>query len=472
MAERDSEIEKRHLLMDTTSNSLRSKDVAFHLHSYSNPHKIAESGPLVITRGEGIYVFDSNGTKYLEGVSSLWYASLGFSESRLIDAAHRQMLKLPCYHSFGNKVTDVTIELAERLVGMAPVPMSKVYFANSGSEGNDTALKIVRYFNNALGRPKKKKIISRLKAYHGTTLATASLTGIPRNHLGFDLPIDGILHTDCPHHYRFANQGESEAQFVDRIVGNLESMILREGPDTVAAFWAEPVLGSGGVIVPPKDYYRKVQEVLRRYDILFVADEVICGFGRLGYMFGSQAFDLKPDMIIVAKGLSSGYQPISALMVNERVYTALADASDKFGVFGHGFTYSGHPVPAAVAVETLKIYEERDIVAHVREITPRFQAGIRRLASYPFVGEVRGMGLIAGIEVVKDKSSRENFDPSVKAALAFEVKCLEEGLIVRAVGDTVAVSPPLIINDDEIDDLLARLERGLKRFCESMAGRG
>ncbi len=452
-------------------NSLESKDVEFHLHSYSNPHKIAESGPLVISRGEGIYVFDINGTKYMEGVSALWYASLGFSESRLVDAAHQQMMKLPCYHSFGHKVTDVTVELAERLIAMAPVPMSKVYFANSGSEGNDTALKMVRFFNNALGRPKKKKVISRLKAYHGTTLATASLTGIPRNHLGFDLPISGILHTDCPHYYRFGNEGESETRFVNRIVDNLESMILKEDPETVAAFWAEPVMGSGGIIVPPPDYYRKVQEVLDKHDILFVADEVICGFGRLGHMFGSQAFDLKPDMIIVAKGLSSGYQPISALLVNERVFTALADGSDKLGVFGHGFTYSGHPVPAAVALETLKIYDERKLLAHVREIAPRFQAGVRRLAAYPFVGEVRGMGLIAGIELVKNKSSRENFDSSVKAALAFEMACLEEGLIVRAIGETVAVSPPLIITADETDDLLARLERGLKRFCHAMTNR-
>ncbi len=313
-------------------NSLESKDVEFHLHSYSNPHKIAESGPLVISRGEGIYVFDINGTKYMEGVSALWYASLGFSESRLVDAAHQQMMKLPCYHSFGHKVTDVTVELAERLIAMAPVPMSKVYFANSGSEGNDTALKMVRFFNNALGRPKKKKVISRLKAYHGTTLATASLTGIPRNHLGFDLPISGILHTDCPHYYRFGNEGESETQFVNRIVDNLESMILKEDPETVAAFWAEPVMGSGGIIVPPPDYYRKVQEVLDKHDILFVADEVICGFGRLGHMFGSQAFDLKPDMIIVAKGLSSGYQPISALLVNERVFTALADIGQTWSI--------------------------------------------------------------------------------------------------------------------------------------------
>ena len=457
--------------MNIMANSLEAKDVAHHLHSYSNPRRLAETGPLVIERGEGIHVIDNMGRKYIEGVSALWYASLGFSEQRLVDAAHRQLTKLPCYHSFGNKVSDVAVELAERLIKLAPVPMSKVYFAGSGSEGNDTALKIVRFYSNALGRPQKKKVISRIKAYHGTTLATASLTGIPRNHAGFDLPIDGILHTDCPHYYRYADAGESEEAFVDRIVGNLETLILNEGPETIAAFWAEPVFGSGGVIVPPKGYYEKVQAVLRKYDILFVADEVISGFGRLGHMFGCEAFGIEPDMIILAKALSSGYQPISALMINERVFSALADESNKLGVFGHGFTYSAHPVPAAVALETLKIYEERDIVSHVRKVAPKMQTAMRRLADYPFVGEVRGLGLIAGIEVVRNKATKESFDPAMRAAAELEAKCLEQGLIVRAIGDTVAVSPPLIISENEMERLLSMLEQGVKHFAEAMAAR-
>ncbi len=450
-------------------NSPEARDTAAHLHSYSNPKALAETGPVVIERGEGIYVFDNSGKRYVEGVAALWYAALGFSETRLVEAAQRQMLKLPCYHSFGNKVPDITIELAERLIAIAPVPMSKVYFAGSGSEGNDTALKMVRYYSNALARPLKKKVISRIKAYHGTTLATASLTGIPRNHHSFDLPIDGILHTDCPHYYRFALEGESEAAFVERIVGNLEAMIVNEGPETIAAFWAEPVMGAGGVIVPPPGYYAKVQALCAKYDILFVVDEVICGFGRLGHMFGSQAFDLKPDIMIVAKALSAGYQPIAAVLVNERVFAALSDEAGRLGVFGHGFTYSGHPVPVAVALETLKIYEEREIVAHVRDVAPRFQEGLRRLARYPFVGEVRGMGLIAGIEIVKDKATREAFEPHLRAALAVEANCFEEGLVVRAVGDTVAVSPPLVITAEQVADLLARLDRGLARFCDTMA---
>lgn len=454
--------------MTLIPNSVEARDNAFHLHSYSNPKALAETGPLVIDRGEGIYVYDTAGNRYIEGVASLWYASLGFNELRLVEAAHRQMLKLPCYHSFGHKTTEVAVDLAERLVNMAPVPMSKAYFAGSGSEGNDTALKIVRFFNNALGRPNKKKVISRIRAYHGTTLATASLTGIPRNHFSFDLPIEGILHTDCPLYYRYGNEGETEEQFVDRIVDNLEKMILAEGPDTIAAFWAEPVMGSGGVIVPPAGYYQKVQKVLDKYDILFVADEVICGFGRLGHMFGTQAFDLKPDMIIVAKALSSGYQPVSALLVNEKVFAAISDESSRLGVFGHGFTYSAHPVPAAVAIETLKIYEERNIVGHVQSVAPRFLDGLRRFGDHPLIGDVRGMGLIAGLEIVRDKKTKENFSPAARAAFVLEAKCLEEGIVVRAIGDTVAISPPLIVTEAEIDDILARVERGLKKFAVAM----
>ncbi|HSI41367.1 MAG TPA: aspartate aminotransferase family protein [Xanthobacteraceae bacterium] len=457
--------------MFDTPNSAEARDVRHHLHSYSNPRRLDETGPLVIERGEGIYVFDSAGKRYLEGVSALWYASLGFSEKRLVEAAYRQMQMLPCYHSFGHKVTENAVDLAEMLIAIAPVPMSKVYFCGSGSEGNDTALKVVRYVNNALGRPAKKKVISRIRGYHGTTLATASLTGIARNHTSFDLPIDGILHTDCPLYYRYGEAGESEAAFVDRIVGNLEQMILREGPETIAAFWAEPILGSGGVIVPPEGYYEKVQALLRKYDILFVVDEVICGFGRLGHMFGSQAFGLEPDMIIVAKALSSGYQPIAALLVNEKVFSGLSQEADKIGVFGHGFTYSAHPVPTAVAIETLKIYEERDIIAHVRAVSPRFQDGLRAFAGNPFVGDVRGLGLIAGLEIVKDKTTRENFPPERRAALELEMLCLDEGLVVRAIGDTVALSPPLIITEREIDELLASFGRGLARFTAQMSVR-
>lgn len=399
-------------------NSARARDIAYSIHSYTNLKALEAEGSLVITRGEGIYVYDDEGNRYIEGLAGLWNASLGFSENRLIDAAHRQMRKLPCYHSIGHKNTDVGIELAERLVKMAPAPMSKAFFASSGSEVNDTAVKLIWYYNNALGRPQKKKIIARAKAYHGTTVASASLTGLPRNHLDFDLPIPSVLHTDCPHHYRFASPGESEEEFATRLAESLEALIQREGPDTVAAFFAEPVMGSSGIIIPPRTYFDKVQTVLRKYDVLFVVDEVICGFGRLGAMFGSELYDLKPDMIALAKAVSSGYQPISALLVSEPIARAMVGQSEKIGVFGHGFTYSAHPVPAAVALETLNIYEESDIVGHVRRVSPRFVSGLKAFEAHPLVGEVRALGLIGAIEVVRDKATREAFAPALAVAPA------------------------------------------------------
>lgn len=296
-------------------HTLKQNDIDHVLHPYTNLSRHRDVGPMVIERGEGVYVYDTEGNRYIEALSGLFCASLGFSESRLADAADRQMRKLPFYHAFGHKSSEPSILLAEKLIAMAPVPMSKVFFANSGSEANDTAMKLIWYYNNALGRPLKKKIIARTRAYHGVTIASASLTGLPNNHRDFDLPIDRILHTDCPHYYRHALPGESEAQFATRCAESLEQLILREGPDTIAAFFAEPIMASGGVIVPPATYMEKIQRVLKRYDILLVADEVICGFGRTGNMFGSETFGMQPDMIVVAKQLSAGYLPISALKI-------------------------------------------------------------------------------------------------------------------------------------------------------------
>jgi 4-aminobutyrate---pyruvate transaminase len=424
---------------------------------YANPAANAASGPLVISRGEGVYVFDEHGTRYLEGVAALWYATLGFSDARLAEAAYRQMKKLPCYHAFGNKVPDVCLELTERLTKLTPAGLDHVFYASSGSEANDTAIKLVRYYNNALGRPQKKKFIAREWAYHGTSLATASLTGVPRNHWDFDLPMPGVVRVECPNFYRNAQPGESEEAYADRLVQSLEATILREGPETIAAFIAEPVMGVGGVILPPKSYFAKVQRLLREHDILFLVDEVITGFGRLGHMFGSEAFDLKPDMMTLAKGFSSGYQPISALVIRDEINDVIARRSSELGVLGHGYTYTAHPVPAAVALETLKIYEEMDLVPRVRARAETFWRELAPLADSPSVGDVRGMGLIAGIELVRDKNTKERYAPEVAAARVLESKCLERGLIVRAVGDTIAIAPPLIISDDEIKSLGAIL---------------
>ncbi len=373
---------------------------------------------------------------------------------------------MPYYHIFAAKSHDVAIDLAERLLAMMPVKMSKVFFNNSGSEANDTAVKFVWYYNNARNRPRKKKIIARIRGYHGVTVAAASLTGLVNNHLDFDLPIANIRHTDCPHHYRYGKPGESEEAFATRMAENLDQMIQREGADTVAAFIAEPIMGAGGVILPPKTYFEKIQAVLKKHDVLLIADEVICGFGRTGNMFGSETFGLKPDIMTMAKALSSAYLPISATIISEDVYQACLTESDKIGVFGHGYTYSGHPVCAAVALETLKIYEERKILDHVRKVSPGFQKGMQALADHPLVGEVRGIGLIAGIELVQDKATKASFDPKAGIGAYLAQRAQEHGLIVRAMGDNIGICPPLIITEGEIDELTKRLN---KAFDDTLA---
>ncbi len=447
--------------MTDRGNSAASRDIDYLVHGYTNLKKHEERGPLIITGGSGIRVTDEQGKSYIEGLAGLWCTSLGFQEDRLIDAATQALKTLPYYHGFAHKTADVTIDLAEKLISIAPVPMSKVLFANSGSEANDLAIKLIWYYNNALGRPEKKKIISRMRAYHGITVATGSLTGLPPIQEDFDLPIERILHTDCPHFYRGAKEDETEEDFATRCAKNLESMIIDEGPDTVAAFFAEPVMGAGGVIVPPPTYFEKIQAVLNKYDVLMLADEVICGFGRTGNMWGTQTFDLKPDMISCAKALSSAYIPIAALMVSEPIYQALVLQSEKLGLFGHGSTYGGHPVAAAVALETLNIYEERNIVDHVRAISPRLQEGLRKLTDHPLVGEARGIGLIGALELVRDKASKEAFNAKFGLGAQFQGQAESEGLIIRAIGDTIAVCPPLIIVEEEIDELLGCLSRAL-----------
>ncbi|AOY92139.1 aspartate aminotransferase family protein [Cupriavidus sp. USMAA2-4] len=450
--------------------SLAAGDIAAHLHPFTNLAAHPEVGPLVITRGDGIFVEDDQGRRYLEGMSGLWCSALGFSHARVIEAGVRALRTLPYYHTFNHRSNPAAIELAQALLALAPVPMSKVFFANSGSEANDSAVKLVWYYHNASGRPAKKKIISRRRAYHGVTVAAASLSGLPANHQDFDLPIARILHVGCPHHYREAGPGESEEAFATRLAEELEARILAEGPDTVGAFIAEPVMGAGGVIVPPATYFDKIQAVLRRHDVLLIADEVICGFGRTGAMFGSTTFGLRPDILTCAKALSSGYQPISAVMVSARVHEAIAANSGRLGTFGHGFTYSGHPVATAVALETLRVYADENILAHVAEVAPRFQQGLRALAQRPWVGEVRGIGLIGAVELVADRASGRPFPPAAKVGARLARLAQEEGLIVRAMGDAIAFCPPLIITAAQIDDMLARFGRALDRLEATLAG--
>ena len=448
-------------------NSLSRLDAQHHLHPNTNPIQVAENGAMIVTSGEGIRVRDEDGKSYIEGLAGLWCASLGFSEERLVEAAERQLRELPYYHSFFGRAPVPTAKLGEFLSRITPDSLTKFFFACSGSEAIDSAIKMVWYYNNAIGRPQKKKIISRLNSYHGVTVAGASMTRIRINQEGFDLPIERFVQVDCPHYYRFAMDGEAEEEFSARMADRLEQTILEEGPDTIAAFFAEPIQGAGGIILPSKGYFDLIQPILKKYDILFVVDEVICGFGRTGEMFGSETYNLRPDLMTMAKGLSAGYQPISAVGLSEEVYRGIASLGGEKGAFGHGFTYGGHPVAAAVALETQKIYQERKIVSYVQTISPKFQGRLRALQEHPLGGEARGVGLIGALELVANKATKERFDPSLGVGAKVFEETKRNGLLFRNAGDQLLFCPPLIITEDEIDEMFDILGNAL----DTVAGR-
>ncbi|MFZ4759822.1 MAG: aminotransferase, partial [Burkholderiaceae bacterium] len=398
-------------------------------------------------------------------VAGLWCTALGFSEQRLVDAAIRQMRELPYYQLFSGRSNEPSIELSERLLGLTRhLGMDKALFANSGSEANDQAVKVIWYYFNSIGKPEKKKLIARERGYHGVTVMAASLTGIPDVHKDFDLPIGRVLRTGAPSPYHSPVQGETDAQLVDRLVADLEALIEREGGDTIAAFFAEPVQGAGGVIVPPADYFPRIQAVLAKHGILFVADEVITGFGRTGEMFGCDTYGIRPDLMVVAKALSSAYLPISATLMSAKVYEGLVEGSRKNGAFSHGVTYAGHPVAAAVAVEALRIYVDDDIVGHVQRVAPRFQARLEAMGAHPLIAYTRGVGLIGAMEVVADKSSRVQLDAAASAFLGEAI--FAEGVIARAIRGALALSPPLIITEAQIDELFDGITRALDATLE------
>jgi 4-aminobutyrate--pyruvate transaminase len=448
-------------------SNLATRDVETLVHPYINLATFRDNGPLIIERGEGVIVYDTDGKPYIEGMAGLWCTALGYGNEELVETAAAQMRKLSFAHLFTGKSHDPAIELAEKLKEIAPVPISKVFFCNSGSEANDTQVKLVWYLNNALDRPKKKKFISRIKAYHGVTVVAASLTGLLGNHRDFDLPLPGFLHAGCPHAYRFAQDGESEEEFATRLAEELDALIVKEGPDTVAAFIAEPVMGAGGVIVPPKTYFEKIAAVCARHDVFMIDDEVICGFGRLGTMFGCETLGFRPHSLSIAKAMSSAYLPIAGVMIPESMYQALLTESKKIGVFGHGFTYGGHPVSAAVALKAIEIYQRDRIVEHAAAQAPQFQGRLAALRTHPLVGEARGLGLIGGVELVADKNTKRSFAAEHGVGARAVAFAEAEGLIVRSViGDVITLCPPLIISAAEIDALFDRLERAFDRTLD------
>ena len=441
--------------------NVQTRDVEALLHPYTPLHTLRQTGPLVLDHGKGVYVYDTQGREYIEGMSGLWCAGLGFGDEELIEAATEQLRKLPYYHLFGGKGSEPAIELAEKLKAIAPVPIDKVIYTSSGSEANDTQIKLVWYYNNALGRPQKKKIISRIKAYHGVTVMTASLTGLPNNHRDFDLPVAGVLHTDCPQYWRFGEPDESEEAFVERLAGNLRALIEREGPETIAAMIAEPVMGAGGVVIPPERYFAAIQPILDEHDIWLIDDEVICGFGRTGNWFGATTYGMKPRSISVAKQMTSAYCPLGAVMISAEVYSVLEAQSAKIGTFAHGFTYGGHPLGCTLGVKAIEIYERRGIVERVRGLAPAFAARFARLADHPLVGNTRSVGLVGGIELVADKATKRSFLPTQGVGARLARFGEANGIIVRAIGDVIAVCPPMIITEEEIDALFDRIERSL-----------
>jgi 4-aminobutyrate--pyruvate transaminase len=438
------------------------RDIETVIHPYTNLVRHRETGPLILNEGRGIHLYDDKGKRYIEGLAGLWCTSLGYGNEELVEAAAQAMRKLSYTSIFSGKSHDAAIELSEKLKELSPCPASKVLFGGSGSEANDMQIKLTWYMNNAKGRPKKKKIISRQRAYHGVTIASASLTGLPWVHNDFDLPIANVLHTSCPHYYRYGEAGETEDQFADRMAKDLDELIQKEGPETVAAFIAEPIMGAGGVIIPPANYFAKIGAVLAKYDVRIIADEVICGFGRTGNWFGTTTMGMKPTSISMAKAITSAYFPMGAITIEEELYQAMLDESRKLGTFGHGFTYTAHPVGCAVALKTIEIYERDKTIDHVRKVAPTFEKRIGQFADHPLVGEVRAKGLIGAIELVADKKTKRAFEPK-KGVGAIAADILQEnGLIVRPMGDSIAFCPPLIISEAEINEMFDIVAKGLR----------
>jgi 4-aminobutyrate--pyruvate transaminase len=448
-------------------SNTQARDMASLLHPFTNLTVLRQTGPLVIERGKGVFLYGADGKDYLEAMGGLWCTALGWGEEELVQAAAEQMRKLSFAHIFGGKSHEPAIALAEKLKEMAPMPVGKVFFANSGSEANDSQIKLMWYAANARGQTGRKKIIARNKAYHGVTLASASLTGLDAFHKSFDLPFDFTVRVECPHYYRGGHDGESEEQYSARLAADLEATILHEGPDTICAMFVEAVMGAGGAMVPPRGYFEAISAVLDKYGIFLVDDEVICGFGRTGNAFGCQTYNYQPDSMSIAKALSSAYLPISAVLLSPELVEIIEAEATRIGGLWHAFTYSGHPVAAAVALKTLEIYEHRDTFGHVRKVSKVFEQRLKALGDHPLVGEANGVGLIGAVELTPDKKTKRNFDPAKGVGAKCGQFCQDEGIIVRALlHDRIALCPPLVISEAEIGEMFDRLTRALDKTLD------
>jgi L-2,4-diaminobutyrate transaminase len=440
----------------------------FHPSTHMGQHARGESANRIVTGGKGVYIVDRDGTESLDAFAGLYCVNVGYGRTEIADAMHEQAKRLAYYHAYVGHSNEEIIRLSERIVRMAGMGMSRVYYGMSGSDANETNVKMVWYYNNVLGRPEKKKIISRRRGYHGSGLMTGSLTGLPMFHNAFDLPLDRVLHTACPHHWREGRDGESEHDFSRRCAAELDALIEAEGPETVAAFIGEPVMGTGGIITPPEGYWEEIQKVLKKHDVLLIADEVVTAFGRTGEPFGSHTYGIRPDLITIAKGVSSGYLPLSGVIVSEGVWEVLVDGSDKLGPLGHGWTYSAHPVCAAAANANLDIVEGEDLTGNARDTGAYFQSRMREtFAGHDIVGDVRGVGLLAALEFAGGPERKTDFDPALKVGPRIAAAMLDEGVIARALphGDILGFAPPLVISREEIDIVVAAAKRAVDRVA-------
>ena len=447
-------------------------DRRFVFHPFTQLDQHATSDAPVFVEGEGVRLLDSRGRTYLDAMAGLWCVNVGYGRAEIAEALREEALRLGYYHAFSSMATDLPAGLAERVISRYPVPMSRIFFGSSGSDANDTQVKIVWYYNNLLGRPEKKKIVSRRRAYHGVTVVSASLTGIESLHRGFDLPLPMIRHTMAPYRLWEAEPGATDEEFAQRLADDLERLILEEGPQTVAAFIAEPVQAAGGVIVPPRTYWERIQAVLREYDVLLVADEVVSGFGRLGTWFGAEAFGIEPDLVTVAKGMTSAYFPLSGCLVSEKVWSVLVCGSSALGPFGHGYTYTAHPLAAAAALANLDVVERDGLVSQAAARGEYMHERLHEaFDGHPIVGEVRGLGLVAGVEFVAANEPMAAFDPARKVAARVYRRCLELGLITRALPltDTIAFSPPFVVSERELDEMVAIARRAVDEVAEELS---
>ena len=449
-----------------STDSIESRDLRNVFHPATNLADLHSKGPSVRSHAKGVYIWDNQGKQYLEGMAGLWCTALGYGVQELADVAHEQLKNLSYSQLFAGVTNKPSVLLAEKLMSMMPFESGRVFFGLSGSDANDTQIKLMWHYHNLIGKPDRKKLISRTNGYHGVTIGAGSLTGLPPFHKNFDLPLNQVIHTGSPYYYRNALNGESEEEFARRLSEELEALILAEGPETIAAFIGEPVLGAGGVIVPTVDYYKKIQNVLDKFDIFFVDDEVICGFGRTGNPFGYQTMEISPTTLTFAKAMSSAYLPISAVVVPDWLYEPILEATQESKLFGHGFTYSGHPVCAAVALRNLELMDEWEVFDHAANVSVEFQERIRLFESHPLVGDVRGIGLIGAIELVKDVATKEAFSPADGVGAYCMDRCADHGLIVRAIGNNVCFCPPLVITNEQIDELFNKFSRGLDDTLE------